>query len=151
MTQLHHITLFFLFLSLPISLATTLPLTFGPSPDPPVPPPYSTPEPIPPKSTPIQPLTPPSIDPIDNSINISNANYYDCFKTSPFAPARPLYNDCQSAIRRLPAELTHGRRFQYVENPHLATPNLTALIIIVLATLTTLIDFPASKRSKPAA
>ncbi|KAK0507721.1 hypothetical protein JMJ35_009610 [Cladonia borealis] len=93
MTQLHHITLFFLFLSLypPLSLAITLPLTFELSSSPAVP-----------RPKPIQPLTPPSISPIDNSTNTTKENSYDCFKASPFAPARPLYSDCISAIRLLP-------------------------------------------------
>ena len=128
MTQLHHIALFFLFLSiyLPLSLAITLPLTFGLSPIPPVPPPY-TPEPISPTSTPTQPPTPPSISPLDNSTNTPNGNSYDCFKTSPFAPARPLYNDCLAAIRLLPVDPTLGR-FQYLEkNPPLTIPNPTLL------------------------
>ena len=107
MTQLHHITLLVLslFLSLPLSLATTLPLTFKLSPSPAVPPP-----------TPTQPLTL-----VDNSINTTSENSHDCLKTSPFAPARPLYNDCLSAIRLLPTSTDLGL-FQYVENPHLANP-----------------------------
>ena len=127
MTKLHHITLFLLFVSHSLSLTISLPLTFGLSPRPPVPPPY-TPEPVP-EPTPSESLTPPSINPIDNSSNTSNTNTYDCFKTSPFAPARPLYNDCLSAIRVLPIDPTRGQ-FQYVQNPHLATPNLTPLTAI---------------------
>ena len=123
MTQLHQITLFFLFLSLypPLSLAITLPLTFELNPSPLVAPPYSSSEPIPHKSTPTQPLTPPSIIPIDDSTNTTNENSYECFKTSPFAPARPLYNDCLAAIRLLPISTELGL-FQYVELPPLANP-----------------------------
>ena len=152
MTQLHHITLFFLLLSLlpslSLSLITTLPLTFGLSPRPPVPPPY-TPEPVPPKPTPSESLTPPSIHPIDNSSNTSDSNSYDCFKASPFAPARPLYNDCISAIRALPVDRTQGQ-FQCVENLYLAIPNLTPLTVIVPAALLTHTDSPASKVPEPA-
>ena len=130
MTQLHHTILLCLslFLSLPLSLGTTLPLTFELSPSPAVPPP-----------TPTEPLTL-----IDNSINTTNENSYDCFKTSPFAPARPLYNDCLSAIRLLPTSTELGL-FQYAENPPLATPTRTAVLtVIALATLATHINFPAS-------
>ena len=122
MTKFHHITLFFLFFSL--SLAITLPLTIELSPGPPVSSPYSAPEPVPPNSAPSQLLPPPSINGTGTSSNTSDANSYDCFKMSPFAPARPLYNDCQAAIRLLPIDTTSSQ-FQYVKNPHLAIPNPT--------------------------
>ncbi len=148
MTQLHHISLFFLSLSL--SLTTTLSLTFSLSPRPPVPSPLRNPEPVPPKLTPSQPLTPQSTNRIGNFSNPSNADLYNCFKTSELAPSRPLYVDCLSAIRLLPEDPTTGR-FQYVENLHLAIPNPSPLTAIVPANLTTPTNFPASKPSEPAA
>lgn len=120
MTKFYHITLFLLLFSL--SLATTLPFTIELSPSQPVSSPYSAPEPVPPNSAPSQPLTPISISGTGKSSNTSDANSYDCFKMSPFAPARPLYNDCQAAIRLLPIDTTTSQ-FQYVKNPHLAIPN----------------------------
>ena len=147
MTQLHHISLFILSLSL--SLTTTLSLTFGLSPSPPVPSPDGSSELVTPKSTPSQPLTPQSTDTIGNFSNIPNTGPYKCSKTSPFAPARPFFGDCQSAIRLLPQDPTTGH-FQYVENLHIAIPNPTPLTAIVPATLPTFTDFLASKPSVPA-
>ena len=116
MTQLHHTSFFFVLLSL--SLTINLPFTFGLSPSPPV----ASPEPVPLESTASQLLVPQSTFPIDNSFNASNADPYKCFKESPFAPNRPSYLDCLSAIRRLPEDPTPGS-FQYVESVNLATTN----------------------------
>ena len=122
MTKFHHITLFFLFY--PLSLAINLPLTIELSPSPPVSSPYSAPEPVPPNSASSQPPTPTSIIRTGTSSNTSDVNYFDCFKVSPFAPARPLYNDCQAAIRLLPIDTTPSR-FQYVKKPTPTIPNPT--------------------------
>ena len=113
MTQFHHIRLFFVFLF--FSLTINLPFTLGLSPRLTVPQLYGNPEPVPLESTASQPLVPQSIYPIDASANASETDLFKCFKVSPFAPNRPSYVDCLSAIRRFPEDPTPGL-FQYVEN-----------------------------------
>lgn len=113
MTQSHHISLLFVFLS--FSLIINLSFTFSRSPRAPVASPYGIPEPVPLESTAPQQLSPQSAYSIDNSSNFLNTDPFKCFKVSPFAPDRPSYVDCLSAIRRLPENPTSGS-FQYVED-----------------------------------
>ena len=124
MTQLHHSSLFFVFLFL--SLTINVPFIFGLSPSPPVASSYANPQPIPLESTASQLLVPQSRNGIDNPSNASNEDPYKCFTISPFAPNRPSYQDCLSAIRRLPEDPTPGT-FQYVENLQLTTLSPTQL------------------------
>ena len=124
MTQFHRISLFFVLLSL--CLTINLPFTFGLSPRLPVTLPYGNPEPVPLESAASQLLVPHSIHPIENPTenptNATNTDPYNCFKTSPFAPNRPDYVDCRSAIRRLSKDARPGL-FQYVgKTLHLAVP-----------------------------
>ena len=148
MTQLHHIS--FLFLSLSFSLIFNLPFTFGLSPRATVALPYANPQPIPLESTASQPLIPQSTYAIDSSSNASNTDPYKCFKTSPFAPSRPSYVDCQSAIRRLPEDPVPGS-FQYVESLYLVIPNRTPLTKTAPVDLSTNSNYPARKLFSPAA
>ena len=148
MTQLHHSSLFFVFLSL--SLTIKLPFTSGLSPRAPVASPYGNPEPVPLESTASQPLVPQSIYPIDNSSNASNNDPYKCFRESPFAPNRPSYVDCLSAIRRLPDSPTPGM-FQYVGNLHVIIPSPISLTVTASVDLSIPSDYLAPKPSHPAA
>ena len=111
MTQFHRISLFFLLLSR--CLTINLPFTFGLGPRLPAASPNGNPEPVPLESTASQLLDPQSISPIENPSNVSNTDPYNCFKTSPFAPNRPDYADCRSAIGRLSKDASPGL-FQYV-------------------------------------
>lgn len=110
MIQFHQTSLLFVILF--FSLTINLPFAFGLSPRLTVPELYGNPEPVPLESTASQPLVPQLISPIDNSANASNTDPFKCFKVSPFAPNRPSYVDCLSAIRRFPEGPTPGL-FQY--------------------------------------